>query len=385
MPSRGSKLFLVAVLAAATYTHALVARAPSRTTTTTTRPQRRRSADATPTTAHALRAATTLAAPALTTSTAHALRVATKLATPALTMATAHALRVATTLAAPTTARALRAAAALPVLYGLMSLNEYATHRWFQHAEWNTCALRRLAERALRRLPGRPRTVPRVDGAGHVEHHAETLDDMTLKTDRRWRESRSARKLDGRMYRGTAFTWNVTAAMTVQMLPTALPVYRYALGFSLPHTLAVLLPGMLVHALVWNALHPHMHALPDVPLRHGAPSWVLAPLRDSWFFRYLYQNHEGHHVLGGTVNYNVCCPGADHLLGTYVREAVWRPEARTNYRDYHGEEVSLEQQIANAAARSRFGIAAAPFPERHQKRSGVLKTSSGSLLDAASG
>lgn len=42
------------------------------------------------------------------------------------------------------------------------------------------------------------------------------------------------------------------------------------------------------------------------------------------FFRWIYENHQGHHVLGGKCNYNVCCPGWDHLLGTYVPTSVWR-------------------------------------------------------------
>lgn len=37
------------------------------------------------------------------------------------------------------------------------------------------------------------------------------------------------------------------------------------------------------------------------------------------------QNHEGHHVIGGQGNYNVACPLTDHLVGTYVKEASWRP------------------------------------------------------------
>ena len=36
----------------------------------------------------------------------------------------------------------------------------------------------------------------------------------------------------------------------------------------------------------------------------------------------------GHHVLGGQCNYNVCCPGADHLLGTYVPTEEWQPKMR---------------------------------------------------------
>ena len=57
-------------------------------------------------------------------------------------------------------------------------------------------------------------------------------------------------------WRGTAFTWKVTSQMTVQMLFTTLPVFMGVLRFSLGQTMAVLLPGMLLHALVWNALHP---------------------------------------------------------------------------------------------------------------------------------
>lgn len=259
------------------------------------------------------------------------------------------------------TKRTLRAVSAAPLLYCLFSVNEYITHRWYQHAEFNTCALKKVLQGILKPL-GYKKTLS-VDGAGHPEHHAETLDDMTLKVDRRWRASRSAVKLDSRVYRGTAFTWNVTVAMSVQMLPSVLMAYRL-IGFSLRDTFAILIPGMLVHALVWNALHPHMHALPDVPLRHGAPSWVLAPLRNTWYFRWLYQNHEGHHILGGQGNYNVACPGTDHLLGTYVRQADWRPLAKSNYADYHGADVSLEQQIANAAARAKFGLDAAPLQDR---------------------
>ena len=51
-------------------------------------------------------------------------------------------------------------------------------------------------------------------------------------------------------------------------------------------------------------------------------------MKNTWYFKFIYQNHEGHHVLGGAANYNVCCPGTDHLFGTYVRESVWRPKMK---------------------------------------------------------
>ena len=73
-----------------------------------------------------------------------------------------------------------------------------------------------------------------------------------------------------------------------------------------------------------------MHGLPDVPLKVGAPSSVFRPFLNSWYFRYLYQNHEGHHVLGGQVNYNVACPFTDHLVGTYVKEVGRSPSTYIN-------------------------------------------------------
>ena len=212
--------------------------------------------------------------------------------------------------------------AAVPALYGLMSVNEYCTHRWYQHAEFNkevwmqniACFILRKKELKIR-------------GGGHVEHHAETYDDMTLKKDTRWSRSPAAKSLDSDPYRGTAFTWQTTGLMTFQMLWSTIPVFKL-LGFGLPGTFAFLLPGMLLHALIWNMLHPPMHGLPNVPLSVGAPSNWLAGLRNTPYFRYIYENHQGHHVLGGKCNYNVCCPGTDHLLGTYVPTAVWEPQMR---------------------------------------------------------
>jgi len=75
---------------------------------------------------------------------------------------------------------------------------------------------------------------------------------------------------------------------------------------------------MALHAMVWHTLHPAMHDLPDPPLLFGVPGRCLAWLRKTRYFRFLYANHEGHHrVPGAHGNYNVCCPLADHVLGTY--------------------------------------------------------------------
>ena len=121
--------------------------------------------------------------------------------------------------------------------------------------------------------------------------------------------------------------------MTVQMLPSVLPTYAL-MGWSLPETVGLLLPSMLVHAVIWNAIHPPMHGLPPVPLTMGfgtavpggqaLSEWLL----ESAYGRWIYENHMGHHVLGGQCNYNVCCPLTDHLLGTYVPTASWQPKMR---------------------------------------------------------
>lgn len=249
------------------------------------------------------------------------------------------ALQCTTPVLAPATARAgaqpvmvstLGKIAALPALYALMSVNEYATHRWFQHEEFNRDhGFQRFCQRVGYWLRSRPlynpdgrRNMIKIKGGGHVEHHAETYDDMSLKKDERWRQTKAAASLDTDQFRGTAFTWAVTGLMTIQMLPTTLPVFAL-LGFTLRQTFAVLLPGMLVHALIWNMLHPPMHGLPPVPASVGAPSWPLAGLRNTAYFKYIYENHQGHHVLGGQANYNVCCPLTDHLLGTYVPSSAW--------------------------------------------------------------
>ena len=40
-------------------------------------------------------------------------------------------------LSAPTLVAAARCAAAIPTLYSIMSVNEYITHRYYQHEEFN--------------------------------------------------------------------------------------------------------------------------------------------------------------------------------------------------------------------------------------------------------
>ena len=86
-----------------------------------------------------------------------------------------------------------------------------------------------------------------------MEHHAETYDDMSLKSDPLWRKTPAAKMLDADKYRGTAFTWTVNALMVVQMMPTAIPAFML-MGFSFMHTMAMITAAIGLHGLVWNAV-----------------------------------------------------------------------------------------------------------------------------------
>ena len=75
-------------------------------------------------------------------------------------------------------------------MYGLMSVNEYFTHRYYQHAEYNR-------DRFFQWLAKTCKLPKRIRGGGHVEHHAETYDDMLLKTDdAQWMKSPAAKSLN---------------------------------------------------------------------------------------------------------------------------------------------------------------------------------------------
>lgn len=224
-------------------------------------------------------------------------------------------------------AHTVQYALALPTMYALMSANEYMTHRYFQHLEFNRPDTMVGFKNLIMQATG-SEEAPTLPGDGHVEHHAETYDDMSLKNDARWQRTPASQSLDEDPFRGTAFHWHATGIMTIQMLPSVLPTYAL-MGWSVPETLALLMPCMLVHAAVWNAIHPPMHGLPMVPANVGVPSHLLAEkLRDTAYFKYIFENHMGHHVLGGQCNYNVCCPLTDHLLGTYVKTSEWKKRMR---------------------------------------------------------
>lgn len=200
----------------------------------------------------------------------------------------------------------------LAILYTAMSIDEYVYHRYFQHLGINKLDIARSLRETL--------NLQTYRGDGHVEHHRETLDDMSLTL----RDT----ILDTDPFRGTAFPWWATTAMTTGVMIQCYPILTFLLGWPGPLAFFVVLSAVMTHALVWNALHPNMHGLPDVPASHGAPSFVLAGFRGSPLFGWLRMNHEGHHrTEGAHGNYNVCCPLTDQLVGTYVGEIPPKPVA----------------------------------------------------------
>ncbi|CAE8642371.1 unnamed protein product [Polarella glacialis] len=199
----------------------------------------------------------------------------------------------------------------LGVLYTAMSMEEYVYHRYFQHLGMNKLDFSRAVRTQL--------NLSTYKGDGHVEHHRETLDDMTLDP-RENENNNNALMLDADPLRGTAFPWVATLYMTTSTLLVAYLPLSF-LGWSSAVIVGVVVAAVLLHALVWNALHPAMHGLPDVPITTGVPSAPLAGLRDSALFAHLRNYHAAHHRIEGSHgNYNVCCPMFDELVGTYVGE-----------------------------------------------------------------
>jgi len=199
-------------------------------------------------------------------------------------------------------AAAVRGIVGIAGMYVIMSVNEYVVHRYYQHLWWNRTALNKW----LRSTFG----FKNMKTSGHMEHHAETLDDMSL-------DMVPEPILDADPFRGTAFSWSVSAKMTLEIALQSYP-WLWLCGWSWTASTAALASSMLLHAAVWQTLHPAMHGLPDPGLSYGVPGWSMAWLRKTSYFKFLYGNHEGHHrTPGAHGNYNVCFPLADHIFGTY--------------------------------------------------------------------
>jgi len=238
-------------------------------------------------------------------------------------------VRAATMHADGLAASAVQYTVALPMMYALLSAHEYMSHKYLMHLELSRPDTWVWLKSLIDRLAGSEKALERaIEANGHVEHHAETLDDMALRNDERWKRTPVAKTLDPDEWRGTAFNWQNFLIVAVTMPVYVIPTFA-TMGWSAPETMAIFLPCLLLQMLVWNALHPPMHGLRPVPAHVGPPSWVLADwLLESAYGKWLFENHMGHHVMGGRCNYNVVCPLADQLLGTYVPPEVWVREMR---------------------------------------------------------
>lgn len=69
---------------------------------------------------------------------------------------------------------------------------------------------------------------------------------------------------------------------------------------------AVMVGAIAAHAVIWSVIHTEMH-------QPGDRWFARLPL-----YRFLRDYHRGHHERPAT-NYNVVCPGADWVFGTYRR------------------------------------------------------------------
>jgi len=191
----------------------------------------------------------------------------------------------------------------LAVLYVVLSFTEYAYHRFVQHLELNNVPFYQIARKAI----GAPAVAPDF----HINHHRETLQDMSIDPLPRkvWPEATAQR--------GTAATWWSFAKMSTCIFMPAYPLLSLV-GWSLPIAVLAVLAATLLHLMMYNSLHPQLHGLPDVSLADGPPSFGPDSFQKSDLGRWLIEYHVVHHRTRASRNFNVICPLFDQLLGTYA-------------------------------------------------------------------
>jgi hypothetical protein len=157
----------------------------------------------------------------------------------------------------------------------------------------------------------------KLDGDGHIEHHADTYDsDMSLKTDDPlWMNSTTAKVLNDDPWRGSSMTWATTSAVFVLFMITSCPILSIT-GMSLVDSTITVGATVLYYCCAFNSLHPSIHALQDVPHTHGPPTIPLLKK----LIKPLAKNHIRHHVTGGRSNYNMVFPGFDYIVGTVSKK-----------------------------------------------------------------
>tara|TARA_B110000046_G_scaffold70716_1_gene78632 strand:- start:2505 stop:3023 length:519 start_codon:yes stop_codon:yes gene_type:complete len=163
-------------------------------------------------------------------------------------------------------------------VYGCASVLEWALHRHLMHD-------------SKTRL-----------GKFHLAHHAETLQDMSLRGD-------ESPYLSAQEWRGTGFSWRMTRRLLVPIVTLAL-----AVGWLLDDVGVAVCATSILFAYslaAWNAIHPALHGMPRPPLSYGPslPLWI------PWQ-AYLLRHHTRHHLAHGRSNFNITLPGADVVFGT---------------------------------------------------------------------
>jgi len=180
----------------------------------------------------------------------------------------------------------------LPVLrlailtYSLWSLVEWGYHNYAMHAKPRSLGRRFLRHHNLL----------------HINHHKDTNPDMTLQEDF---------DVDS-VYFHTRVTL-YTPVLGCMVLSTVIALT----GAGIPYwwTLVATSAISLLHGAMWNTLHADSHGL-DIDFEHGPPRLKSLP-RDNAYSHWVIRNHSLHHVMHGVGNFNIVCPGWDHVLGTY--------------------------------------------------------------------
>jgi sterol desaturase/sphingolipid hydroxylase (fatty acid hydroxylase superfamily) len=139
----------------------------------------------------------------------------------------------------------------------------------------------------------------------HIQHHAETNRDMTMKEDFN--------------PHGIYFSYKTTLGATAASVASlAAVILGFGIkGISAPEVMAASVGMAVIHGIFWARLHSDSHEVKleysdGLPTPFGIPmDYSKGPL--AW----LLVNHVGHHDINAVGNFNIVLPGADHVFGTY--------------------------------------------------------------------
>merc|ERR1712129_12686 len=195
--------------------------------------------------------------------------------------------------------------------YFITSACEWAIHRYCMHAIDND----KVPGKALKNI-----------NKQHLVHHNATKTDMTIVPTH---DQYKKKNLDMAHveYQGLYFIWPVNIAIFVAFLIGA-PIVQFVcktvfsqfIEYSVTYREAMALGFVLClwMNLVWNWVHPELHMKPGLKITEGLD---LLPhrefMKDTFVYKWLWNNHVLHHLHRGRSNYNVTLPGADWLFGTY--------------------------------------------------------------------